>query len=49
MFGCLRTVFIKMSDSVRYIFVKRKAIFGIVVSFFFGCCGKSALGAVGEG
>ena len=49
MFECLRTVSFKMSDSVHYIFVKRKAIFDIVMLLFFGCCGKSTLGSVGGG
>ena len=49
MFECLGTVFIKMSDSVCYIFVKRKTIFDIVMPLFFGCCGKSTLGSVGGG
>ena len=49
MFECLGTIFIKMSDSVRYIIVKRKAIFDIVVPLLFGCCGKPTLGVVGGG
>ena len=47
MFECLRTVFIKMSDSVSLHICEKKAVFDIVVPLFLGCCDMPTLSSVG--
>ena len=47
MFERLRTVFIKMSDSVSLRICEKKAVFDIVVPLFVGGCDMPTLDSVG--